>query len=45
MIAKALPVATTATVVSTINMDFIGNLAIAGPPTIEKLIARRMNGC
>jgi hypothetical protein len=35
MIAMALPVATTAIVVSTMNMDFTGDLAIAGPPTLE----------
>jgi hypothetical protein len=35
IIAKALPAATKATVVSTMNMDFIGDLAIADPPTVE----------
>ena len=33
--AKALPVATTTTVVSTMNTVFIGDLVITGPPTAE----------
>jgi hypothetical protein len=47
IIAKALAVATTATAVSTMNMDFIGDLALRVPPTIENLIAadeRTLNG-
>jgi hypothetical protein len=33
--AKTLPVATTTTVVSTMNRAFIGDLVIAGPPTVK----------